>query len=241
MTNKKLLLLVTLLGICTVAIAQGDNACIAFNKLYSQIRDQKIERRDASQQMATLKGDIDAYYKFHHPAQPSTQWVFPLKGYTAAAIGGKNGNGYIASGYNFMEGNKHGGHPAHDIFIQDANQDCIDDKRKNVVEVLSASDGVVLATENNWQPGSEQRGGNYILIYSPSEGRLFYYAHNKTVMVKPGDIVAAGKAIATVGRSGANAYKQRSPTHLHFMVLQLNNGMPVPENPYEMLKKARVI
>lgn len=232
----------TLILCCsTMSYAQSD-VFVAFDQLNTRIRDQKISRQEAIQLIKKLTPQVTAYYEAHRLSQTSQRWVFPLKGYTAAAIGGRNGSGYIASGYNFLDGNKHGGHPAHDIFIHDTNQDCIDDRNNKEVPVLACCDGIVIATETHWAAGSEQRGGNYIWVYAPDEHRLIYYAHNKTVQVKPGDILTAGQPIATVGRSGANAAKKRSPTHLHFMVLKLNSdGLPQPENCYTQLTQATTL
>jgi murein DD-endopeptidase MepM/ murein hydrolase activator NlpD len=234
----KRFLVVLFVALAGTAGAQ-DKLFIELNALNTQIRDQAISKEAALRKIKELLPQAEAYYRSHSRSS-SAGWVFPLRGYNSAAIGGKNGSGYIAGCYSFFDGNKHGGHPAHDIFIQDANQDCIDDKTGKDVEVLSCTGGIVVATETTWQPGSIQRGGNYIMIYAPAERRFLYYAHNKTLLVKPGDIVTAGQAIATVGRSGANAAKKRSPTHLHFMVLKLDaEDYPRPENSYDMLKKAR--
>ena len=53
---------------------------------------------------------------------------------------------------------------------------------------------------------------------------MFYYAHQRTLLVEPGDIVSAGQTIATVGRSGRNAAQPRSPTRLHVMLLPIAGG-----------------
>ncbi len=234
-------ILTFILSLSAIMAQAQEQLFTALNQLNTQIRDQSINKDVALRKIKELLPQADAWYRSHSHTSCSG-WVFPLKGHNASAIGGKNGNGYIAGGYSFFDGNKHGGHPAHDIFIHDVDQDCIDDKTHAEVQVLSCTGGIVVATETAWQPGSVQRGGNYIMVYAPAERRLLYYAHNKTVMVKPGDIVAAGQPIATVGRSGANAAKKRSPTHLHFMVLKLDrDDHPLPENSYEMLKKAKTM
>jgi murein DD-endopeptidase MepM/ murein hydrolase activator NlpD len=180
------------------------------------------------------------YYRLAAP-QPGKGWVFPLRGYNSRAAGGQNGSGYLAGRYSYWQGNAHGGHPAHDIFILDKDQNCMDDRTGKAVDVLSCTNGIVVATETQWEPGSPQRGGNYVVVFSPEEQRLFYYAHNQNVLVQPGDRVTAGSKLAEVGRTGANAAKKRSPTHLHLMVLKLNNGLPVPDNPWVQLKNARQI
>jgi murein DD-endopeptidase MepM/ murein hydrolase activator NlpD len=47
--------------------------------------------------------------------------------------------------------------------------------------------------------------------------------------------VAGGQTIGTLGRTGANAYAERSPTHLHLMLLEASDMTPV--DPYPWLKK----
>ena len=214
------------------------DVCTKYNTLNRQIRDQSLNKAEEKKQFINLLQPLEQYYlQKTGKSIKIEKWCFPIAGYNASASGGKNGNGYIASGYDFYAGNKHGGHPAHDIFIRDTNQDGIDDKTGKEVNVLSASEGIIIATETNWQPGSDQKGGNYIWIYNPAQRRFFYYAHNNKVLVKPGDAVSAGTPIATVGRTGVNAYKKRSPTHLHFMVLKLDGeNYPRPENTYDLLK-----
>ena len=84
------------------------------------------------------------------------------------------------------------------------------------------------------------RGGRYLWIYDPGNDLLIYYAHNQRLLVAVGTVVKAGDAIATVGRSGYNAAKQRSPTHLHLTALKIADGRMMPVDLYQELKKARV-
>jgi peptidoglycan LD-endopeptidase LytH len=168
-------------------------------------------------------------------------WIFPLAGYHANAIGGTHGNGYSDKGYKYLDGNMHLAHPAHDIFITDRNQDDMDDHTLKPVDVLAVTDGIVIACTNQWQHQSALRGGKYIWIYHPQLNMLTYYAHNRDVFVSPGDIVKQGQKIAEVGRTGYNAYKKRSPTHLHFSAFHLINGLPLPFNCYPNLVKAKTL
>jgi len=90
-----------------------------------------------------------------------------------------------------------------------------------------------VAYSPDWNPDSGLRGGKYIYIYSVPANGIFYYAHNRSLAVKPGDIVTSGQVIATVGRSGKNAAEARSPTHLHIMFLAIgDDGYPRPRNIY---------
>ena len=213
-----------------------------FDKLNTLIRDGAIEREVARARIIELLPKLREYFR----AQGGTtsapdEWVFPLAGYNHKAIGGINGSGYVAKGYNYFDGNKHGGHPAHDIFISDKNQDEMDDATGRPVDVLAMRSGVVVAAAKDWSPGSALRGGRYVYVFDPTDASLIYYAHNREIFVKPGDIVTAGTLLATVGRSGKSAAEARSPTHLHVMRLLVEDGRPKPEDLYQALLRARTV
>ena len=209
--------------------------CVAFNELDKKIRDGRISRSAARTELAGLLPALkDYYYEAGGRNFGHTEWVFPVEGYTARAIGGK-GRGYKAKGYDYFDGNRHKAHPSHDIFIRDRNRDQLDDTTRKPVKVLSMTGGVVVATEPSWQPDSGLRGGKYIWIYDPADNALIYYAHNRELLVSPGDIVKPGDPIAVIGRTGLNAAKPRSPTHLHITYLKVKDGYPVPVDIYRNL------
>ena len=143
----------------------------------------------------------------------------------------------MPAGYDWFDGYKSRGHPGHDLFIHDSNRDELDDLTGRPVTVVSMTTGIVVATALEWKADSVLRGGRYIYIYSPQQNGLFYYAHNREILAKPGDVVAAGQAIATVGRSGRNAAQTRSPTHLHVMFLAIEDGYPKPRDIYPDLRR----
>jgi len=213
------------------------DTCVDFDALNDKIRDQLISMEDALGLVQKLLPKLKTYF-YENGGQdfPKSSWVFPVKGYNLKAIGGANGSGYVASGYDYFDGNKHGGHPAHDIFIFDKNQDCVDDNTRKPVNVLSMTGGIVIACETVWDTASNLRGGKYVWVYDPFSNSLFYYAHNSEVLVMPCDILKPGFTIATVGRTGLNAFKKRSPTHLHIMQLKLDNdNYPRPIDCYKDL------
>jgi murein DD-endopeptidase MepM/ murein hydrolase activator NlpD len=212
-----------------------------FNSLNTKIRDGRISKQEAIKQIQILLPQIKKYNNRNSGKNiDNTIFTFPVQGYSSRAIGGTNGSGYIASGYNYFDGNKHGGHPAHDIFITDKDQDCVDDISKKPVNVLSMTSGIVIATETTWDSTSNLRGGKYIWIYEPISNSFYYYAHNNKIFVKPGNIVNTGDTIATVGRTGLNAFKKRSPTHLHIMQLKVDSTYNLkPVNCYNTLTRIK--
>jgi peptidoglycan LD-endopeptidase LytH len=237
---KSKILLLTFFLVQYVYSQWDKNPCEEFNVLNTEVRDGMISRDDARNKIRELIPKIREYF-FQNGGKEITDedWVFPLQGYTSSSIGGVNGSGYQPKGYDYFDGNKHGGHPAHDIFIVDKNQDDLDDYSKSHVNILSITNGIVVACEPEWEPSSGLRGGKYIYVYDPAYDGLFYYAHNSEIFVKPGDIVSAGEVIAYCGRTGLNAYKKRSPTHLHLMFLQIDDGYPEPKDIYIELLNAK--
>ena len=209
-----------------------------WNLLYLKIRDGDISKEKAQEKLKELEVSLKDFYLKTTNRKQDDRLCFPLKGYGPSAIGGKGGSGYQAQGYDFFDGNRHKGHPAHDIFIRDTNQDGLDDITMKPVEVISASSGIVVSVNLNWEPSSPIRGGNYIWIFEPVKSRYYYYAHLNVILVKVGQVVSKGERIGTVGRTGVNAYPKRSPTHLHFTVHQSIDGYPKPMNPYSELTKA---
>jgi peptidoglycan LD-endopeptidase LytH len=219
----------------------GENPCVQFDRLNTFVRDGLIDRETARNGIKELLPRLKAYFYANGGTDsPENEWVFPVQGYNQKSIGGVNGNGYIPKGYDYFDGNKHVGHPAHDIFITDKNQDGLDDNTHKPVNVLAMKSGVVVATANEWAVGSDLRGGKYVYVFEPLTNSLIYYAHNSEVFVKPGDVVKAGGILATVGRSGKSANASRSPTHLHIARFAVaDDGYPKPYDLYQVLLKAR--
>lgn len=210
----------------------GSPAAKTWEIIEKQVRDGKIEKHRAQYRLSKLRPKLGAYYReIKGEAPGKAKWVFPVKGYTI-----KDADPwYEGSNYDFFDGNEHKGHPAADIFINDKNQDALDDETKRPAKILSVSSGIVVSVNKEWKEGSGIRGGNYIWIYDPGSRGLFYYAHLKQIFVKPGGIVEPGYIIAALGRTGKNAAAKRSPTHLHIMYLRYpKNGCPVPENIYNL-------
>lgn len=214
--------------------------------IVKEIRDGEISRQAAIDSMNKFTNDLWDFMEKNVKAKKikkysDNEWVFPVKGYAPTAIGGFGGNGYITAGFDFFSQNS-GGHPAHDIFIDDSNQDCLEDNTNEPVEILSMSGGIVVETRKNWDNTMmDIKGGNIVYVYDNFTNGLFYYAHMKEVYVSTGDFVEPGSSLGTMGRTGKNAYQTRSPTHLHIMYVRSFDGNLVPENIYKDLLKAKLI
>jgi murein DD-endopeptidase MepM/ murein hydrolase activator NlpD len=209
-----------------------------WNLLYPKIRDRLISKGEAREKLKELEISLKDFYLKTTTRERDDRLCFPLKGYGPAAIGGKEGSGYQIQGYDFFDGNQHKGHPGHDIFIRDKDQDGMDDVTRKPVEVISASPGIVVSVNLHWEPSSPIRGGNYVWVYDPIRSRYYYYAHLNEIFVRVGQVVSKGERLGTVGRTGVNAYPRKSPTHLHFTVHQSKDGYPKPMNPFTELIKA---
>jgi len=204
--------------------------CNKWNTLYEKIQYGSVDRKENGK---VLRQIVKQLRELVTVPQDSV-FYFPIEGYNVASVGG-NGSGFIERSYRFLDGNAHRGHPAHDIFIHDADQNGLDDNTGKPAYVIAMTDGIVLGAKTNWTEQDSLRGGNYLMLYNPNLDRYYYYAHSNQILVQVGDMVRAGTRIATVGRTGRNAFPKRSPTHLHLMVLQITDEKGKPYNYYQEL------
>lgn len=216
--------------------------CDRFNQIQIDIRDNAISPDSGRAAFSTLMNELRREFKKDScDTDDSSYFVYPVRSYTPRESIGSRGRGYRPNGFDLFDNNARGSHPAQDLFVRDKDQDNLDDRTWKPVDVLAFTSGLVLATETGWKYDSELRGGNWIWIYDPCLDGLFYYAHNNIVEVQPGQWVNAGDKIAEMGRSGYNAYKPRSPTHLHLMYLEIDSlGLPAPQNTYEWLLRSGI-
>ena len=94
----------------------------------------------------------------------------------------------------------------------------IDIVGKNGQQVLAASSGKVMYA------GSGIRGYGNLVIVKHTTNLLSAYAHNKTILVKEGQIVTKGQKIAEMGNSDSDVVK------LHFEIRQ--QGKPVDPSKF---------
>ena len=224
---------ILLLLFCSILLLYNKSMFEEWNTLEKNIRDSKISGTDAKKNFSELIQKIKIYADSLNP-QYSEKWAFPVKNYSSTSIGK---GGFRPQGYNFFDGNKHGGHAAYDIFVYDNNQDCIDDKTKKPVDIIAPVDLLILSVNSGWEKTSQIRGGNYIFGYNSKANMIFYFAHLDSIFVSGNSMIKQGLKLATLGRTGKNAFPQRSPTHLHFMVLKVSGESLIPFDYYKMISK----
>jgi peptidoglycan LD-endopeptidase LytH len=234
---RKVLACSVLVILLSAGAASAANVPEQWNEVESGVRDMVLSKGAAQDELRRLRPLLDKYYTDMGCGIEPYTGIFPVAGY---GLSDADTKGYIDKGYDFFSGLKHNDHPAVDIFIFDRNHDCLDDRTKMPVHVLSMSPGIVTSTYNVWEPGNKLRGGNSVWVYDPVSKGLFYYAHLANVAVSTGKTVKPGDILGTVGRTGVHAYAKRSPTHLHVMYLKYpENGYPVPENVSKRLIAAK--
>ena len=99
----------------------------------------------------------------------------------------------------------------------------IDVAGKSGSSVLATADGIVISIK-------KQTGYGQVLDIDHGHGLTTRYGHNKSIVVKVGDIVKQGQMIATMGSTGRS-----TGPHVHYEVLK--NGHPV--NPERYVRIAR--
>lgn len=213
----------------------------AWQEYETSVRDAGISKAEASRKLesvvSALSADLLSKYTFSASSR-----AFPVEGHGLRALNKAAFAPHIVygpygtRGYEFFDGNRHGGHPAYDIFIRDRDMDSLDDRSGKPVNAAALADSVAVSINTGWQKGGKLRGGNYAWLYSPVTNRFFYYAHLGEVFVKPGEFIPAGGKIGTIGRTGRLADSKSSPTHVHFMVLDYQNGKLIPYDYYNDLK-----
>ena len=191
-----------------------------FQPLNRQILSQTIGHESAKKMFQKVIASLQEECRGHVFIQ-EPKMVFPLTGYDSSSISKTAAIDYRDHGYDYFNGNGHLGHPAIDLNIVDNDRDGNDDNTKKPVKIVSMTEGVVIDVEKKWTPASTLKDGNFIWVYDFYNHQLVYYAHCNKVSVKPGDIISSGSPLGTVGRTGVEASKHTSHTHLHLMILKL--------------------
>lgn len=207
-----------------------------FDELYRAIRIKKIAPKEAKRQFVAIIDSCNRQYEGIRFIQAPIP-VFPLKGYSYKTSYDVTQNDFSDSAFNFFAPSAIA-HPAIDLNIADKNRDGLEDKTKKPVEVLSISEGTVLAVHNTNASKAAKQRDNYIWVYDIYNRQLWYYGFCANIKVLPGARVSPGTPMAFVGRSGNIGCKKNKATRLHLMLFNLDkNKLPVVVDPSTVLNK----
>jgi murein DD-endopeptidase MepM/ murein hydrolase activator NlpD len=81
--------------------------------------------------------------------------------------------------------------------------------------IYSPTDGIVVATGNQDDYCPHVAFGKYAVIYDIKNNLMLLFAHLGTISIDPGENIAKGALIGTVGTTGLE-----TGTHLHFSIFQ---------------------
>lgn len=190
------------------------------------------------EELAKLSAAVKMFDQCAGTVKPAKAWVFPLANIPPGQSIGEDGKGFVKNPGIKCYVTPWAGHPAHDLFVDDRYHKNVD-KDGKPFPVLAVEDAYVMVAHDGWTVEDKTKGGNYVMLYLPGRHQVAYHAHLDKVMVKPGDKVAAGQVIGTVGRTGKNAMPRRSQTHLHFGLWDADTFRPVNSHP--MLRAAKVL
>ncbi len=160
------------------------------------------------------------------PADPSHEWEYSYTNYYKLGSNcARHDDGYeyqlpYLAGNKFKVTQSYNGKFSH----TGSNQYAIDWQMPEGTLVCAARGGTVVKVKDDSDQGGASmaydRYNNYVLIRH-SDGTLGHYCHLQKggILVRPGQVVAAGDAIAHSGNTGFS-----SGPHLHFCVFKTRNG-----------------
>ncbi len=199
------------------------------------VRDHQLSRARARR--AFLRA-FEALGRLSPRQGPLGRWAFPLPGYGPSDFSPLS---YRPRGFDYYLGTGKGApHPAVDIFVDDRRERQVDDRTGGPIPVVAAFGGVVVSAEQGWEHHDRWHGGVYAYVMRPQSGWIAYYAHLERLDVVLGQVVRGGQLIGYLGRTGVNADKRRSPTHLHLMWMRFRAGTFKVFNPTRPLRRARL-
>jgi murein DD-endopeptidase MepM/ murein hydrolase activator NlpD len=130
----------------------------------------------------------------------------------------KDGSGmsYVTQGY---------GHTPYSAVYPGGWHDGVDLAAVYGATIYSPSNGIVIATGNQDNYCYHRGFGKYVAVHDSANNLVLWYAHLGTINVVPGDVVAKGAELGTVGLTGFE-----TGTHLHFSIFQANGFTMTPRD-----------
>lgn len=208
-------------------------SCRLFNEALHALREGRIDGRAARGRFRALWPALRVD-DLPPPKEGRWQWMFPLAGYDASCFG----ESYLAEGYRFLDGPGAKGSPYLRLYLRDRDRDGNDDRTGAPAPVVSATEGVVVATEKFWKESSPCSWGNYAMVFDQQSKLFFLYGDLGRLRVSPGQLVVKGEVLGWAGRTGKDIEAKRLGTQLRFQVHSFDDGLFYPVYPGRALRVA---
>jgi murein DD-endopeptidase MepM/ murein hydrolase activator NlpD len=208
-------------------------ACGLWNEATHALLEGKLDGKAARERYKALWATIKVD-DLPSPKEKHWQWMFPLPGYDAGCFG----ESYWVDDYRYLDGPKSKGFPGLRLYLRDSGRLGVDDRTKKPAPVVSATDGVVVASEKFWKDADASPLGNFITVLDQQDKLIFTYAHLGHIRVSPGQLVVKGEVVGWVGRTGRYVQDRRLGTHLALQVHTFDDGLFYPVYPGRALRVA---
>ncbi len=160
-------------------------------------------------------------------------WMFPLPGYDAGCFG----LSYDPDGYRFLDGPRARGYAGLRLYIRDGGRRGLEDRTGRPEPVVSATDGVVVAS-HPYRRGDGGPWGGYCMVYDRRGGLFFLYGDLANLRVSPGQLVLQGEVLGWLGRTDPEVRAHDLGTQLRFEVHTFDGGLFYPVYPGRDLREA---
>jgi murein DD-endopeptidase MepM/ murein hydrolase activator NlpD len=208
-------------------------ACSQWNEAVHALFDGRLDGRQARERFKALWQTIKVD-DLPPPREGRWQWMFPLAGHDDDAFG----DSYQPDGFRFLDGPAAKGFPYLRIYLRDRDRDGNDDRTKKPAPVVSASEGVVVASEKFWKEGHPCPWGNFVMVLDQNAKQFFIYGNLSKLRAGPGQLLEKGEVLGWLGRSGEGIDARRLGTQLRFQVHSYDDALFYPVYPGRALRVA---
>jgi murein DD-endopeptidase MepM/ murein hydrolase activator NlpD len=208
-------------------------SCRLFNEALHALEEKKIDGRTARERFKALWPALKVD-DVPPPKEGRWQWMFPLAGHDASCFG----ESYLAEDYRFLDGPVEKGSPYLRLYLRDRDRDGKDDRTKEPAPVVSATSGVVVASEKFWKEEDPCPWGDYVMVFDQNLKLFFLYGGLGRIRVGPGQLVEKGEVLGWLGRTGKDIAAKRLGTQLRFQVHSYDDGLFYPVYPGRALRVA---
>jgi murein DD-endopeptidase MepM/ murein hydrolase activator NlpD len=208
-------------------------SCRLFNEALHALMEGRVDGRAARERFKALWAALKVD-DLPPPKEGRWQWMFPLAGHDARCFG----ESYEPEHYRFLDGPKAQGYPYLRLYLRDRDRDGKDDRTQQPAPVVSATSGVVVASEKFWKEEDPCPWGDYVMVFDQQLKLFFLYGDLGRLRVGPGQLVEKGEVLGWLGRSGKDIAAKHLGTQLRFQVHSFDDGLFYPVYPGRALRVA---